>query len=145
MLALVLAVASHDALLPINPTLGVPGFPDCVRAHPEHDLSVDEAAHDLRCAQKAAPKEAIRIGCVGDSITAGVHSSGGDHPYPQQLQMLLDMAHGEGAYSVTNLGACGSTMLKKGNSPFWERPQYKALTSAKVTTAPTTGSTTVAA
>ena len=31
---------------------------------------------------------------------------------------------------MTNLGACGSTMLKKGNSPFWQRPQYTALTQA---------------
>lgn len=31
-------------------------------------------------------------------------------------------------YVVTNLGACGSTMLKKGNSPFWQRPQYATLT-----------------
>lgn len=37
---------------------------------------------------------AIKVGCVGDSITAGVHSSGGIHPYPAQLQLLLDAAHG---------------------------------------------------
>ena len=94
-------------------------------------MMVEEAADDLVCAQKAAPATAVKIGCVGDSITAGVHSSGGIHPYPQQLQMLLDLDHGEGAYSVTNLGACGSTMLKKGDSPFWKRAQYKGLVGAK--------------
>merc|ERR1712232_898133 len=63
--------------------------------------------------------------------TAGAHSSGGNHTYPGQLQILLDQKHGPGAYSVTNLGACGTTMLKKGNSPFWKKPQYKALVAGK--------------
>ena len=63
---------------------------------------------------------------MGDSITAGVHSSGAAHTYPSQLQDLLG-----DKYAVTNLGACGSTMLKHGNSPYWQRPQYKALTEAK--------------
>jgi len=124
-------VAAHDPDLPVNSLLGVPGFPDCVRAHPDVELDVKDAADDLVCHQKSASKEAIRIGCIGDSITAGVCSSGGDHPYPQQLQTLLDEAYGEGVYSVTNLGACGSTMLKKGNSPYWDRPQYSTLTSNK--------------
>jgi hypothetical protein len=34
-------------------------------------------------------------------------------------------------YKVTNLGACGSTMMKGADSPYWKRPQYKALTAAK--------------
>lgn len=67
-----------------------------------------------------------KIACVGDSITAGVHSSGAAHTYPSQLQDLLG-----DKYAVTNLGACGSTMLKHSNSPYWQRPQYKALTEAK--------------
>jgi len=73
----------------------------------------------------------LKIACVGDSVTAGAHASSAAHAYPQQLQTLLDTTHGKGIYSVTNLGACGSTMLKKGDSPFWKRPQYKALTSGK--------------
>merc|ERR1712190_147355 len=78
-----------------------------------------------------APKDAIKIGCIGDSITAGVHSSGGNHTYPGQLQILLDQVHGKDKYSVTWLGACGSTMLKKGNSPYWKRSQFTALNNAK--------------
>jgi len=116
---------------PVNPELGVPGFPDCIRARPELKLSVEEAADDLICAQKVAPHAAIRIGTIGDSITAGVHSSGGNHTYPGQLQILLDQTHGAGKYSVTNLGACGSTMLKKSNSPYWKRPQFRALNKGK--------------
>jgi len=116
---------------PINPKLGVSGFPDCLRLHPELNLPMEEASFDLECAQKRASPGAIKIGCVGDSITAGVHSSGGNHTYPSQLQMMLDAKYGYGAYSVTNLGACGSTMLKNGDSPFWKRPEYNALISAK--------------
>jgi len=127
----IMQIRAHDSRLPINSALGVPGFPDCVRAHPESEMSVEEAAEDLVCAQKVAPPDAIKIACVGDSITAGSCSSGGNHPYPQQLQLMLDQTHGKGKYSVTNLGACGSTMLKKGNSPFWQRPQFKALNESK--------------
>ena len=65
----------------------------------------------------------IKVGCVGDSITAGVRSSGGIHPYPAQLQILLDEGQGKGKYSVTNMGACGSMMLKNSSSPFWKRPR----------------------
>lgn len=111
------AAHGHDDIysLPINTALGVPGFPDCVRAHPELSLGVDAAAMDLVCRQRGSPG-AIKVGCVGDSITAGVHSSGGIHPFPAQLQIMLDQAHGKGTYAVTNLGACGSMMLKNSSS-----------------------------
>ena len=68
----------------------------------------------------------VQVGCVGDSITEGAFSSGGNHTYPGQLQIML----GDG-YKVTNMGAGGATLLKKGNSPYWERPQYKTLTENK--------------
>ena len=63
--------------LEINPALGVPGFPDC-----ERDATLAAAGAEpemaLRCAQKEAKDEGvISIGCVGDSITAGVCSTGG--------------------------------------------------------------------
>merc|ERR1711907_144086 len=78
---LVLAGATaHELGLPVNPELGVPGFPDCTRLTPGKNMTVEHAA---------------------------------------------------GKFAVTNLGACGSTMLKKANSPYWKRPQMKALTSAK--------------
>ena len=124
-------VISHGNNLPINPELGVPGYPSCIRLHPELNLNVEDSAKDLFCSQtdsKQASEDTIKIGCIGDSITAGVHSSGGVHPYPQQLQILLDESHGNGSYSVTNLGACGSTMLKKSDSPYWTRSQFATLT-----------------
>ena len=117
-------------LWPINPALGVSGFPDCTRLRPELELSMEAASFDLDCTPtvRAGAEDAIRIACVGDSITAGVHSTGGNHTYPFQLQMLLDKTYGWGAYTVTNLGACGSTMLRLGDSPYWQRPQFQALT-----------------
>ena len=98
LLTLLTGAAAHDDFIsmPINPSLGVPGYPDCVRAHPEARLTVEEASMDLVCEQKGAGEaDAIKIGCVGDSITAGVHSSGGIHPYPAQLQILLDASQGK--------------------------------------------------
>ena len=134
--ALVLLLQTKDvtahgiADMPVNPVLGVPGFPDCERAHPELQLSIEDAAQDLICHQKG-DASAIKIGCVGDSITAGVHSSGGIHPYPAQLQLMLDASEGKGKYAVTNMGACGSMMLKNSSSPFWLRPQFKTLIANK--------------
>jgi hypothetical protein len=82
---------------------------------------------ELECFQKDPNADTIKVGCIGDSITAGVHSSGGNHTYPGQLQIMLDESY-PGKYSVTNLGACGSTMMKTADSPYWKRPQYKTLT-----------------
>jgi hypothetical protein len=114
--------------LPVNPLLGVPGFPDCVRDQRAVANGVaPELALNCSTAHKAG---LIQIGTIGDSITAGVHSTGGNHTYPGQLQIMLDQSH-PGKYQVTNLGACGSTMLKKSNSPYWKRPQFKELTSKK--------------
>ena len=79
-------------LFPINPDLGVSGFPDCVRLHPKLKLDMVHASFDLDCTPKPAPRgtEPIRIAVVGDSITAGVHSSGGNHTYPFQLQVCTN-------------------------------------------------------
>lgn len=127
----VLGVQAHDEGLHVNTVLGVPGFPDCRRSQPGKNFSVTEAAADLVCSQRAAFTDSIKVACVGDSITAGVHSSGGTHTYPAQLQAMLDAEHGAGKYEVTNLGACGATMQKGADSPYWQRSQYSALTGAK--------------
>lgn len=106
-------------------------FPDCERANPGLDLDEDAAAMDLVCKQRAAPPGAVRVACVGDSITAVGHSSDKAHQYPSQLQTMLDVTRGQGTYSVTNLGACGATLSKTGASPYWKRPQYQGLVGAK--------------
>jgi hypothetical protein len=95
------AATAHDMGLPVNPALGVPGYPSCVRAHPGVAMSVADAADDLVCSQVAAFAGSIKIGTIGDSITAGAHASNASHAYPQQLQAMLDATHGEGVYEVT--------------------------------------------
>ena len=66
---------SHVGYGPLNPVLGTHGFPDCVPG--PQGVSADIEANQLNmvCAQKKAPAGALRIGCVGDSITAGARSS----------------------------------------------------------------------
>ena len=64
------------------------------------------ATFRLVCFQRAAAPGAIRVGCIGDSITAVGHTSSVAHHYPDQLQDILDAKHGNGTYSVTNLGVC---------------------------------------
>lgn len=80
----------------------------CVHStHPHHD-------HAPQALQQCSYKQAH---C----------SSGPTKTYPAQLQAMLDPSQ----YAVTNLGACGSTMQKGGDSPYWQRPQYQTLISNK--------------
>ena len=53
----------------------------------------------------------INIACVGDSITFGAHSRGGNTTYPGQLQGMLDAKY-PGKYCAVNYGVCGATMQK---------------------------------
>lgn len=64
----------------------------------------------------------VKIACLGASICAGARLP---HPetqsYPAQLGQLL----GPG-YQVTNYGVSSTTLLKKGDYPYWNTPLYKA-------------------
>ena len=63
-----------------------------------------------------------KIACVGDSITYGSGIIGRDSlSYPAQLQNKL-----EKKYEVQNFGVSGSTMLKKGDKPYWKEPEFKS-------------------
>lgn len=63
-----------------------------------------------------------KIACVGDSITYGSGIIERDSlSYPAQLQNKL-----EKKYEVRNFGVSGSTMLKKGDKPYWEEPEFKS-------------------
>ena len=64
----------------------------------------------------------LKIGCVGDSITFGVHASGQNMSYPSQLGQLLGDEH-----EVVNLGESGATMQKKGDHPYWNTTSYQLL------------------
>ena len=102
----------HEGYGPLNKVLGVHGYPDCVPGPEGVSDDVERNQMTMRCAQKKGAATALAVACVGDSITAGAHSSGPTMTYPAQLQAMLDPA----AYTVTNLGACGSTMQKHGDS-----------------------------
>ena len=66
----------------------------------------------------------IKIACVGNSITYGARIDKREkNSYPAQLQAML----GDG-FNVQNFGNSGSTLLKKGNKPYWKQAEYtKAL------------------
>ena len=86
---------------------------------------------DDRCGGHNPPNTSgvLQIAAVGDSITAGAHSTGGNHTWPGQLQIMLD-AKAPGKYCVTNLGESGSTMQQApyGDSPYWQRASFSKLT-----------------
>jgi acyl-CoA thioesterase I len=65
--------------------------------------------------------DVVRVACVGDSITAGAGIRDRSMHYPSQLGRML----GSG-YEVKNFGNSGSTMLKKGNKPYWKQRSWTA-------------------
>ena len=68
----------------------------------------------------APPRPVVRVACVGDSITFGMGTAEG-MSYPSQLQTLL----GSG-YKVGNFGVSARTLLRKGDYPWWNEPQFRA-------------------
>jgi acyl-CoA thioesterase-1 len=64
----------------------------------------------------------LRVACVGDSITfgAGIRDRQ-NKSYPAQLSGMLGKL-----YEVKNFGNSGSTMLKKGDKPYWKQREYEA-------------------
>ncbi|MBN1181022.1 MAG: hypothetical protein JXB49_01960 [Bacteroidales bacterium] len=62
----------------------------------------------------------IKVACVGNSITYGYGIEGRDSlAYPGQLASIL----GDG-WEVKNFGNSGATLLKKGNKPYWNLPEF---------------------
>ncbi|MDF2193564.1 GDSL-type esterase/lipase family protein [Paraflavitalea sp. CAU 1676] len=63
-----------------------------------------------------------KIACIGASITYGHGIDQRErNSFPAQLQQLL----GSG-YEVANYGVSGTTLLRKGDRPYWNTPQYQA-------------------
>ncbi|MBB2148867.1 GDSL-type esterase/lipase family protein [Pedobacter gandavensis] len=68
-----------------------------------------------------------RIVCVGNSITFGSGlKDRTKESYPAQLQTLLGPD-----YEVLNFGVSGATMLKKGNKPYWNTPEFKQVLNSR--------------
>jgi lysophospholipase L1-like esterase/dienelactone hydrolase len=68
-----------------------------------------------------------RISCIGASITEGARIENPEkYSYPGQLQSLLGAT-----YQVNNYGVGGTTMLKKGNYPYWKTDAYKEALKSK--------------
>lgn len=60
----------------------------------------------------------LKVGCVGNSITAGMGISA-SQSYPTQMDGIL----GTG-YAVTNYGNSGKTMLRDVNDAYWKQPEF---------------------
>jgi lysophospholipase L1-like esterase len=72
-------------------------------------------------AQTASAAALIKVAAVGDSITWGAGASSQSlNSYPAQLQTLLGSS-----YQVGNYGHSGATMLKQGDTPYWNTPQFQ--------------------
>lgn len=70
------------------------------------------------------PGMAVRVACVGNSITYGYGlDSREQESYPAVLQSLLGTN-----YTVGNFGTNGCTMLRNGDKPYWTDPNFKAAT-----------------
>jgi lysophospholipase L1-like esterase len=68
-----------------------------------------------------AQSKPVKIACIGASITYGATIPNREqNSYPTQLQKML----GDN-YQVTNYGVSGTTMLRKGNFPYWNTKQYQ--------------------
>ncbi|WP_177180964.1 glycosyl hydrolase family 95 catalytic domain-containing protein [Parapedobacter koreensis] len=63
----------------------------------------------------------VKVACVGASITGGHGiTNPSERAYPGQLQALLGRR-----YQVTNFGVGGTTLLRKGDSPYWNTQAYR--------------------
>jgi len=70
----------------------------------------------------AGAETKTKVACVGDSITFGSGIKDREaNSYPTQLGRMIGAA-----YEVRNFGNSGSTMLKKGDKPYWKQKEYAA-------------------
>jgi lysophospholipase L1-like esterase len=74
----------------------------------------------------ANAQNTIKVACIGASITYGATIENREqNSYPAQLQKMLG-----DKYQVTNYGVSGTTLLKKGDEPYWNTNEYKAALAA---------------
>jgi acyl-CoA thioesterase I len=66
--------------------------------------------------------QVVKVACIGDSITEG---AGVDTPTVNAYPVVLGRLLGSN-FQARNFGVSGTTMLKKGDSPYWITTQYKS-------------------
>ena len=69
----------------------------------------------------AVAEAAIKVACVGDSITLGRRATTPQKTYPALLGARLGAA-----YEVGNFGIGGATALKRGSTPYWTTTGFPA-------------------
>jgi len=110
--------AGNDCSLYVYPSGGHGfGFRSSWPFHDQmlNDLSVWLAAH------KAPRQDAIRVACIGNSITDGSGIEMAElQGYPAQLQRLLGSD-----YQVKNYGVGARTMLNKGDHPYMQELAWR--------------------
>lgn len=80
------------------------------------------AVRILQAAEPAVSAQAVRVACVGDSITYGARiSSRATNCYPAQLGVLLGTN-----YAVKNFGVNGASLLKHSDMPYWQTKAFAA-------------------
>ena len=85
-----------------------------------HDQMLSDLSNWLK-EHKAVKKNAIRVACIGNSITDGMGiDMASSKGYPAQLQGML----GSG-YDVRNFGVSARTMLNKGDHPYMKELAWK--------------------
>ena len=85
-----------------------------------HDQMLSDLGNWLK-ARHTPKKDALRVACIGNSITDGFGiDMAGTYGYPAQLQQLL----GE-AYWVKNFGVSSRTMLNKGDYPYMNEQAWR--------------------
>ena len=77
----------------------------------------------LGAALSANAAPAIKVACVGDSITEGAGL--GVNTYPAALGRFLGTN-----YSVRNFGVSGTTLLRKGDLPYWSQTAFRTATNS---------------
>ena len=96
------------------------GFRDAQHGFAHHEQMVDDLTAWLRALPKPNPN-AIRVACIGNSITDGSGIAMADAKgYPAQLQKKL----GE-AYEVKNFGVGARTMMNLGDHPYMNELAWK--------------------
>ncbi len=77
--------------------------------------------HSAQQTQVTQPTKPTQVTCIGASITAGHGIEVPDeNSFPGQLQSLLGKS-----FNVMNFGVSGTTMLRKGNFPYWSTDAYQ--------------------